>query len=54
VCCIQRGETWRGVPIAAHTAHARAHLKLLSAGDTSEPHLKNATTRMLMALENYL
>jgi hypothetical protein len=49
-----KGETWRGVPIAEHIAHAHAHLDLLSAGDASEPHLEHAATRMLMALENYL
>ena len=35
-------------------AHARAHLNLLSAGDTSEPDLEHAATRMLMALEVFL
>ena len=48
------GDTWRGVPYAEHLARARAHLEFLSAGDTSEPHLEHAATRMLMALENYL
>ncbi len=35
------GDTWRGVPYAEHLAHARAHLELLSAGDTSELHLEH-------------
>jgi hypothetical protein len=49
-----KDETWRGVPIAEHFAHARAHLELLIAGDTSEPHLEHAATRILMALENFV
>jgi hypothetical protein len=28
-----KDETWRGVPIAEHFAHARAHLELLIAGE---------------------
>ena len=49
-----KGEPWRDVPCAEHVARARAHLELLSAGDTTEPHLEHAATRMLMALENYI
>jgi hypothetical protein len=37
-----KGEMWRAVPIAEHVAHARAHLELLKAGDTPEPHLEHA------------
>jgi hypothetical protein len=37
-----RMENWSSVPLAKHEAHARAHLELLSIGDTSEPHLEHA------------
>jgi hypothetical protein len=48
------GDTWREHPVVEHLRHAAAHLRKLERGDTSEPHLKHAATRVLMALENNL
>jgi dATP/dGTP diphosphohydrolase len=48
------GDTWRECPVAEHLRHAVAHLRNLEQGDSSEPHLEHAATRILMALENYL
>jgi|SRR6516162_3658282 hypothetical protein len=33
-----------------HVERARRHLELLAAGDSSEPHLAHAATRLLMAI----
>lgn len=42
---------WLEHPASFHLEHARRHLELLDQGDSSEPHLQHATTRLLMALE---
>ena len=41
---------WLGHPASFHVEHARRHLELLAQGDTNEPHLQHAATRLLMAL----
>lgn len=41
---------WRGMPPSAHLLHAGKHLLMHDAGDTSEPHLRHALTRIAMAL----
>ena len=55
------GETWRKIPAKEHAARALRHLSLYLAGDTSEPHLVNASMRCMMAFaveeaghENYV
>jgi hypothetical protein len=48
------GDTWREHPVVEHLRHAAVHLRKLERGDTSEPHLEHAATRVLMALENNL
>jgi hypothetical protein len=48
------GDTWRERPVTEHLRHAVAHLRKLRCGDSSEPHLEHAATRILMALENHL
>lgn len=44
-------QTWKAVDSSEHVEHARVHLVSLEGGDTSEPHLEHAATRLLMALE---
>ena len=48
------GDTWRECLVVEHLRHAAVHLRKLERGDTSEPHLEHAATRVLMALENNL
>lgn len=48
------GDTWRERLVTEHLRHAVAHLRKLRCGDSSEPHLEHAATRILMALENHL
>lgn len=43
------GETWRDIPAKEHAVRALRHLSLYLAGDTSEPHLINASMRCMMA-----
>ena len=43
------GETWKKIPAGEHAARALRHLSLYLAGDTSEPHLVNASMRCMMA-----
>lgn len=43
------GETWRDIPAREHAVRALRHLSLWLAGDTSEPHLVNASMRVMMA-----
>lgn len=43
------GETWKKIPAREHAARALRHLSLYLAGDTSEPHLVNASMRCMMA-----
>lgn len=44
------GDDWTRHPMDEHLEHARAHLEALARGDTSDSHLANAATRLLMAL----
>ena len=43
------GETWRDIPAREHAVRALRHLSLYLAGDTSEPHLINASMQCMMA-----
>ncbi|UZD42786.1 dATP/dGTP diphosphohydrolase domain-containing protein [Selenomonas sputigena] len=43
------GETWRQIPTEEHAARAIRHLSMHLTGDTSEPHLVNASMRCMMA-----
>ena len=43
------GETWREIPAREHVARAIRHLSMHQAGDSSEPHLINASMRCMMA-----
>jgi len=45
------GETWRQIPAAEHLAQAMRHINLYRMGDRSEPHLVNASMRLMMAFE---
>lgn len=45
------GETWKTIPAEEHLARAMRHINLYRAGDRSEPHLVNASMRMMMAFE---
>jgi hypothetical protein len=38
-------------PVAFHVARALVHLNKLTSGDTAEPHLEHAATRLLLALQ---
>ena len=44
------GDDWAQHPVDEHIEHARAHLEAFARGDTSDSHLANAATRLLMAL----
>ena len=48
----KEGEPWRTQTPDEHIAHAFIHLLKHAQGDTSEPHVKNAFTRLGMAIEN--
>lgn len=43
------GETWRQIPAREHVARAIRHLSMHQTGDSSEPHLINASMRCMMA-----
>lgn len=43
------GETWRTIPSKEHAARAIRHLNMYLMGDRSEPHLENASMRVMMA-----
>lgn len=43
------GETWRQIPTEEHAARAMRHLNMYLMGDRSEPHLINASMRVMMA-----
>ena len=43
------GETWRKIPAKEHVARAIRHLSMHQTGDSSEPHLINASMRCMMA-----
>lgn len=44
-------ETWRTIPCEEHLARAFRHINLYRMGDRSEPHLVNASMRLMMAME---
>lgn len=43
------GETWKTIPAKEHVWRAIRHLILWAGGDRSEPHLVNASMRVMMA-----
>lgn len=43
------GETWRSIPSEEHAARAMRHINMYLMGDRSEPHLVNASMRVMMA-----
>ena len=43
------GETWREIPAREHVSRAIRHLSMHQTGDSSEPHLINASMRCMMA-----
>ena len=45
------GETWRQIPADEHLARALRHINLYRMGDRSEPHIVNASMRIMMAFE---
>jgi len=45
------GETWRLIPSQEHLARALRHINLYRMGDRSEPHIINASMRLMMAFE---
>ena len=45
------GETWRQIPSAEHLARALRHINLYRMGDRTEPHIINASMRLMMAFE---
>lgn len=45
------GETWKEIPCDEHLARAFRHINLYRAGDRSEPHIVNASMRIMMAFE---
>ena len=42
------GETWRQIPSAEHLARAMRHINLYRMGDRTEPHIINASMRLMM------
>ena len=45
------GETWRTIPADEHLSRAMRHINLYRNGDRSEPHIVNASMRLMMAFE---
>lgn len=45
------GETWRQIPAGEHLARALRHINLYRMGDRSEPHIVNASMRLMMAFD---
>ena len=45
------GETWKTIPADEHLARAMRHINLYRKGDRSEPHIINASMRLMMAFE---
>ena len=45
------GETWRQIQADEHLARALRHINLYRMGDRSEPHIINASMRIMMAFE---
>jgi hypothetical protein len=47
----RKGKTgWRNIPVQLHLEHAKRHIELYFAGDRSEPHLRHAFCRLMMAV----
>jgi hypothetical protein len=46
------GETWKTIPADERLARAMRHINLYRMGDRSEPHLINASMRLMMAYAN--
>ena len=44
-------ETWRQIPADEHLARAMRHINLYRKGYRSEPHIINASMRLMMAFE---
>lgn len=42
-------KTWRDIPIDEHLSRALRHINLARTGDVSEPHIINASMRLMMA-----
>ena len=45
------GETWRTIPTREHLARAMRHINLYLMGERGEPHLINASMRLMMAFD---
>lgn len=43
------GETWRTIPSDEHLSRAMRHINLYRMGDRTEPHIINASMRLMMA-----
>ena len=43
------GETWKTIPPDEHLSRAMRHIKLYRMGDRTEPHIINASMRLMMA-----
>ena len=43
------GETWRIIPSDEHLSRAMRHINLYRMGDRTEPHIINASMRLMMA-----
>lgn len=47
----RKGKTgWRNIPIGHHLDRAKRHIELFFAGDRSQPHLRHAFCRLMMAV----
>jgi len=47
----RKGKTgWRKLPVSHHLERAKRHIELYFAGDRSEPHLRHAFCRLMMAV----
>jgi hypothetical protein len=44
-------DDWNDRPVDYHIGRAVRHIRLYNEGDESEPHLRHAATRLLMAIE---
>lgn len=43
------GETWKNIPSDEHLSRAMRHINLYRMGDRDEPHIINASMRLMMA-----
>ena len=48
------GETWRTIPSDEHLSRAMRHINLYRMGDRTEPHIINASMRLMMAFGRYI